>query len=182
MSETKIPPIDLVGQYNSMKQEIDNAVKGVLDSGHFVLGPNVSAFEEEFASYCDTKFSVGVASGTEAIFLTLKALGAGPGDEVITCSNSFVSTALSVSHTGAKPVFVDVVEKNFNMDPTKLEEKITDKTKAIMPIHLFGQCGPMDEINEVAQKHSLPVVEDACQAHGALHKNKKAGSLGTVAC
>jgi dTDP-4-amino-4,6-dideoxygalactose transaminase len=165
-----------------MKGEIDMAIAAVLESGKFVLGENVRLFEKEFASYCESKFGIGTASGTDALFLVLKALGVGKGDEVITCSNSFVATALAVVHTGARPVFVDVSPSNFNMEPSLLEGRISKRTKAIIPVHLFGQCSPMDEIMEIAEKHSLPVVEDACQAHGALYKSRRAGSLGTAAC
>jgi len=181
MSE-KIPLLGLAKQYESIKGEIGQAISQVLEGGIFIMGENTSAFEKEFSSYCSTSHCIGTASGTDAIFLTLKALGVGKGDEVITCSNSFIATALAITNTGATPIFADASQENFNILPKSLEEKISPKTKAIIPIHLFGQPSPMNEISEIASKHSIPVIEDACQAHGALYNSKKAGSLSDAAC
>jgi len=165
--------VDLKSQYLSIKKEIDSAVAQVLDSTHFILGENVSNFEKEFAHYCNAKFSVGVNTGTSALHLALLAKGIGRGDEVITVPNTFIATCASISYTGAVPRFADIDKDTCTMSPRALEKAITPKTKAIIPVHLFGQPANMKEILEIAEKHNLIVIEDACQAHGAQHHGKK---------
>lgn len=162
----------------AMKQ----AVLDVLESGWYILGDEVNAFEAEFARFCGTKYGVGVSSGTAALHLSLMGLGIGPCDEVITAANSFVASAFAVEFCGAKTVLADVVPETYNLDPSKLEEKITTRTKAIVPVHLYGQPADMDPIREIAERYDLYVVEDACQAHGAFYKQKRTGSLGHIAC
>jgi dTDP-4-amino-4,6-dideoxygalactose transaminase len=174
----KIPILDLTTQYKSIKKEIDAAVKSVIESQHFILGPEVEALESEVAAYCGTKYAVGVASGTDALILSLKALGIGPGDEVITTPFTFFATAESVSLVGAKPVFVDINPKTYCIDPELIEDAITKKTKAIIPVHLFGQCADMDRIMEIAKINNLKVIEDTAQAMGATYKGRQAGSMG----
>ena len=178
----KIPILDLQAQYKSIKAEIDVAIARVVDSQHFILGPEVEAFEKEVAAYCQTKYAVGVASGTDALILSLKALGIGPGDEVITTPFTFFATAESVSLVGAKPVFVDTDPKTYCINPELIEDKITRNTKAIMPVHLFGQCADMDRILEIAKLNNLKVIEDTAQAMGATYKGRQAGSMGDVGC
>jgi dTDP-4-amino-4,6-dideoxygalactose transaminase len=165
-----------------MLEEINGAIREVIDSGAFAGGPFVTRFEEDFATYCDCQYAVGVGSGTEALWLILLALGIGPGDEVITVPNSFIATAEAITYCGARPVFVDVDEFTYTMDPTGLEQAVTARTKAIIPVHLFGHPADMDPILEIARKHGLFVVEDACQAHGAEYKARKVGTLGDAAC
>ncbi|MDP8211900.1 MAG: DegT/DnrJ/EryC1/StrS family aminotransferase [Candidatus Zapsychrus exili] len=177
-----IPFIDFSEQYKMIKDEIDVGLKEVFESGAFILGPQEKAFEADFSAYCDSKYGIGVNSGTDALYLALGALGVQPGDEVILPSFTFIATALCISYTGAKPVFVEVEDTTYNIDPNKLEALITDKTKVIMPVHLYGQCANMDEIVQIAKKYNIAVVEDAAQAHGAIYKGKKIGSLGDVAC
>jgi len=177
----KIQLVDLQRQYKRYKKEIDGAVQRVLNSGRFILGEEVENFEREFADFCGAKYCVAVASGTDALFLSLKALGVGPGDEVITAPNSFIATALSVSMTGAKPVFVDIDPETFNIDPEKIEDKITSRTKAIIPVHLFGRPADMEPIKKIAQRHNLKILEDACQAHGARYNKKRVGTFGDLA-
>lgn len=174
----KIPILDLTAQYKSIKSEIDTAIARVVDSQHFILGPEVGAFESEVAAYCGTKYAIGVASGTDALILSLKALGIGPGDEVITTPFTFFATAESISLVGAKPVFVDIDPKTYCINPELIEDAITKKTKAIIPVHLFGQCADMDRILEVAKINNLKVIEDTAQAMGATYKGKQAGSMG----
>ncbi len=174
----KVPFVDLGAQYQTIKTEVDAAIASVIQNTAFILGPEVRKFEEEFAQFCDTKFAVGVDSGTSAIELIMRALEIGPGDEVIIPANTFIATALGVSFTGAKPVFVEPDEKTYNIDVTKIEAAITPRTKAIMPVHLYGQPADMDPILDIAKRHNLFVVEDACQAHGARYKGKRAGSMG----
>ncbi|MCX5667854.1 MAG: DegT/DnrJ/EryC1/StrS family aminotransferase [Candidatus Omnitrophica bacterium] len=176
----KIPILDLTAQYKSIKSEIDATIARVVDSQHFILGSEVEAFEKEVAVYCGTKYAVGVASGTDALILSLKALGIGPGDEVITTPFTFFATAESVSLVGAKPVFVDVDPKTYCINPELIEDKITKNTKAIMPVHLFGQCADMDRILEIAKINNLKVIEDTAQAMGATYKGKQAGSMGDI--
>lgn len=163
-------------------KEEKQAVISALDSGFLAQGPRVEEFEKDFASFVGTKYAVATSSGTTALYIALLALGIGPGDEVITSPFTFIASANSILYTGAKPVFVDIKEDDFNIDPLKIEEKITNKTKAIMPIHLYGQPADMEKILEIAQKHNLFIIEDACQAHGAKYKEKMAGSLGDVGC
>ncbi|MCL4562606.1 MAG: DegT/DnrJ/EryC1/StrS family aminotransferase [Chloroflexi bacterium] len=161
--------------------EEKQAVLEVLDSGILAQGPRVKAFEEAFASMCGVGYAVATTSGTTALHVALLAHGIGPGDEVITSPFTFIASANSVLYTGARPVFVDIDPKTFNIDPAKIEAAVTAKTRAIMPVHLFGLCSDMDAILEIAQKHHLLVIEDACQSHGAVYKGKKAGSFGTGA-
>lgn len=177
-----IPILDLKKQYESIKGEIDSAIKDVVDSGQFILGKRVEAFEADFATYCQSRYALGVNSGTSALHLALLAAGVGPGDEVITVSYTFVATAAAVCYTGAKPVFVDIDPRNCNIDPAKIEAAITPKTKAIMPVHLYGSCADMDPILDVARRHNLIVIEDAAQAHGAEYKGRRVGSFGELAC
>jgi len=178
----KVSFVDLKRQYEKIKNEIDNAIFKVINDGDFILGKELEAFEKEFASYCDSKFCVGVNSGTSALHLTLIALGITKEDEVILPANTFISAAFAVSYTGANPVFVDIDRESYNIDVTKIKEKITKKTKAIIPVHLYGQTADMNPILEIAKKYDLKVVEDCCQAHGALYNGKKAGSIGDVGC
>lgn len=178
----QIQLINLKRQYESIKEEVDKEVLDVLSAGQYIMGKNVKEFEREVSEYIGTKHSVSVGNGTDALIIALKALGIGKGDEVITTPFTFFATAESISFVGATPVFVDVDINTFNIDPAKIEEKITDKTKAIMPVHIFGQPCDMDAINEIAKKHKLKVIEDACQAIGSKYKGKKAGSLSDIAC
>lgn len=177
-----IPILDLTAQYNSIKKEIDSAIKKVVDSQHFILGPEVEMFEKEVAAYCGTKYAAGVASGTDALILSLRALGIGEGDEVITTPFTFFATAEAVSIVGAKPVFVDIDPKTYNINSELIEDKITKNTKAIIPVHLFGQCADMDRILEIAKVNNLKVIEDTAQAMGATYKGKQAGSMGDAGC
>jgi len=177
-----IPLVDLKAQHNSIKDDIDAAIRRVVQSGQFILGPEVKAFEDEVAAYCGTKYAVGVASGTDALHLALRASGIKPGDEVITTPFTFIATAESIAKCGAKPVFVDIDPKTCNIDPKQVELKITKKTKAILPVHLYGQPAAMDDILVIARKHNLKVVEDCAQAMGAEYKGKKVGSLGDAGC
>jgi dTDP-4-amino-4,6-dideoxygalactose transaminase len=175
-----IPFVDLKAQYKSLKPAIDAAIGNVLENAAFVLGPSVAAFEKAFATYTESKEAIGVNTGTSALHLALLALGVGPGDEVITVPNTFVATVAAIRYTGARATYVDVDPVSFNMDPSKLEAAITPKTKAIIPVHLYGQPADMDPILEIARRRGLKVVEDACQAHGARYKGRRVGSLGDV--
>jgi dTDP-4-amino-4,6-dideoxygalactose transaminase len=177
-----IPLIDLKAQYKSISEDLDRVTKEVLSSASYIMGKNVTEFEKEFAEYIGVKHAISVGNGTDALVIALKSLGIGPGDEVITTPFTFFATAETISAVGAIPVFVDVEKDTFNIDPAKIEEKITKKTKAIIPVHIFGQSAKMDEINEIAKKHNLKVIEDACQAIGAKYKDRKIGTLGDVAC
>lgn len=176
------PFIDLQAQYGNIKEEILKCINEILESSHYILGENVKAFEEEVKSYLGISEAIGVASGTDALHLALKALNIGKGDEVITTPFTFFATVEAILYVGAKPVFVDIEENTYNIDPEKIEEKITPHTKAIIPVHLFGAPADMLKINEIAQKYSLKVVEDAAQAFGARIGNKKIGSFGDVGC
>jgi dTDP-4-amino-4,6-dideoxygalactose transaminase len=178
----KVPFLDLKRQYNAIKKEMDEAVFSVLSNTQFILGPEVKSLEEKIASYCGTKFAIGVASGTDALLLSLRACGVKSGDEVITTAFSFFASAGVISRLGANPVFVDIDPETYNINPDQIEKKFTPKTKAIMPVHLFGQCANMDPIMEVARKHNLKVIEDAAQAIGAEYKGKKAGAIGDFGC
>ncbi|MEA3493999.1 MAG: DegT/DnrJ/EryC1/StrS family aminotransferase [Candidatus Margulisiibacteriota bacterium] len=178
----KIPFVDLRAQYRLIKEELDSAIKRVIDNTSFIMGEEVRSFENEFAKYCEAKYAIGVSSGTDALHLALLACGVGAGDEVITVPNTFIATTEAISHCGAKPVFVDIDPKTFNIDVSNIEEKITDKTKAILPVHLYGQPADMDPIMEIARKHGLKVIEDAAQAHGAGYKGKRVGNLGDACC
>jgi dTDP-4-amino-4,6-dideoxygalactose transaminase len=177
-----IPFLDLKAQYYSIKPEIDAAVLGVLESSQFVLGQEVEAFENDFAVYCQAKHAIGVNSGTSALHLALLAAGIGPGDEVITVTFTFVATAAAIVYAGARPVFVDVEPRSFTMDAEKIEAAITPRTKAILPVHLYGQPADMDPILDIARRHDLVVIEDAAQAHGAEYKGKRVGSIGDIGC
>jgi len=178
----KVDVFTLKKQYEGIKEEIKGAIERVMASGGFILGQDVGLFEQEFADYCEVKYGVGVNSGTDALFLTCLACGIGKGDEVITMPYTYIATALAISMTGAKPVFVDIDEKTYNIDVSKIEPSITKKTKAILPVHLYGHPADMDPIMQIARKHNLKIIEDACQAHGALYKNKKVGSFGDASC
>lgn len=177
----KVPFVDLRAQYQSLAAGVQQAISAVLERGDFVLGREVSQFEEEFAAYCEAEYAVGVDSGTSALELALRAFDIGPGDEVITAANTFIATAFAVSYTGATPVFVDVDPQTYTIDVSLLESAITDRTRAIIPVHLYGHPADMDPIMEIAAKHGLVVIEDACQAHGARYKGKRVGSLGHAA-
>lgn len=179
--QSTINLIDLKIQYRQIKKDVNKALKNVLSSADFILGVEVKNFEKEFAIFNEVKYAVGVGSGLAALELGMRALGIGPGDEVITPANSFIASSSAISFTGATPVLVDCREEDFNIDPSKIEKKITNKTKAIMPVHLYGQPTEMDEIIRIAKKYHLLIVEDACQAHGARYKNKRVGSIGDVA-
>lgn len=174
---TPVPFLDLQAQYRPLKPQITAAIEGVLDSSAYVLGPSVEAFEREFATYCGAAHCIAVNSGTSALALLMQAHGIGPGDEVITVANTFFATAEAISEIGAVPVLVDCEEDTALMDPLLLEGAITDETKAIIPVHLYGQCCDMNAILEIARRHKLLVFEDACQAHGATYKGKRAGDL-----
>ena len=177
-----IPLLDLVAQYHGIKEEIDEAVQGVLESGHFILGPNVSALENEMADYLGVKHAIGVASGTDALVIALRAAGVGTDDEVIMPSFSFFATAGTVMTLGARPVFVDIRPDTYLIDTKAVEQVITSKTKAIIPVHLYGQAADMDEIMAIAQKHNLKVIEDNAQAIGAVYKDKKTAAIGDIGC
>jgi len=181
-SFVKVPYLDLKAQYRSIKSEIDGAVARVLDSCQFVLGPEVAGFEQEFAAYCGTSDCVALNSGTSALHLALLAADIGPGDEVITVPFTFVASVAAVVYTGARPVLVDIDRRSFTMDPAAIEGAITPRTKAILPVHLYGQPADMDPILAIAKKHRLVVIEDAAQAHGAKYKGRPVGSLGDMAC
>ena len=177
-----VPLIDLVEQYQTIREEVQEAVQRVFERQTFVLGDEVEQFESEIASYCDSRFAIGCASGTDALLLSLMALGVGPGDEVITSPYSFFATASCITRAGARPVFVDIKPNTYNLDPNAVEAAITSRTKAILPVHLYGQCAEMDPLWRLAVKHHLPIVEDAAQAIGAGYRGRKAGVLGTMGC
>lgn len=174
--------IDLKRQYKTIKEEADKKVLEILSSAQYIMGENVKEFEKEISEYLGVKHSISVGNGTDALIIALKALGIGEGDEVITTPYTFFATAESISIVGATPVFVDVDIDTYNIDPEKIEEKITDKTKAIMPVHIFGQPCDMDSINKIAKKDNLKVIEDACQAIGAEYKGKMIGGISDIAC
>lgn len=178
----RVPFLDLKAQYESIRNEIAVALQQVLDNTAFAGGPFVEKFEKDFASFCKCEFAMGVGSGTTALWLALSGLGIGQGDEVITTPNTFIATAEAISFCGAKPAFVDVEEQTYNMNLDLLEDAITPKTKAIIPVHLYGQMVDMDRIMQIARAHGLFVVEDACQAHGAEYNGQRAGSIGDAGC
>jgi dTDP-4-amino-4,6-dideoxygalactose transaminase len=182
MADPVIPLVDLNAQYRSIKAEIDAAVGAVLENGRFILGPEVEAFEREFSAYCGSAHAVGVNSGTSALHLALLAAGVGEGDEVITAAFTFVATVAAIEYTGARAVLVDVDPSTLTIDPRRIESAITDKTKAIIPVHLYGHPADMDPIMDIARAHSLLVVEDAAQAHGAEYKHRRVGSIGDLGC
>lgn len=177
-----IPFVDLKAQYASIKTEVNAAIQGVLDSCQFTLGSEVAAFEEEFAAYSQSKLGIAVNTGTSALHLSLLAANIGRGDEVITVPFTFVATVSAIDYTGAKAVLVDIDPHTYTMDPAKIEAAITPRTKAIIPVHLYGQPADMDPILAIAKRHNLVVIEDACQAHGAEYKGRRAGSMGDMGC
>jgi dTDP-4-amino-4,6-dideoxygalactose transaminase len=177
-----VPFLDLKAQYELIKDEIATTIQEVLNSFAFAGGPFVEKFEKEFAAFCQCEYAVGVGSGTEALWVALLSLGVGPGDEVITVPNTFIATAEAISFCGAKPVFVDVDDRTYTMNPERIKIAITPQTKAIIPVHIFGQMADMDPIIEVARRNDLFVIEDACQAHGAEYKGRRAGSIADASC
>ena len=177
-----IPFNDLKKNYMSIKSEIDKSIQNVIDNGNFILGPEVESFESNFSSYLNVKYCAGVSSGTSAIELALKALNIGHGDEVITTAHTWVSTAEAISNVNAKPVFVDIDESSFNINPSLIEEKVTKKTKAILPVHLYGNPADMKKILKIAKKYNLRVIEDSAQAHGSMINKNFCGSFGDIAC
>jgi len=178
----KVPFLDLKAHHEPIRQELEAAIGEVIDASAFSGGPFSAKFEKEFAAYCGAAHAIGVGSGTDALWFPLLALGVGPRDEVITIPSTFAATVEAICYCGARPVFVDIDETTYNMDVTLLERAITPRTKAIIPVHLFGQCSDMDPILEIAARHGIPVLEDACQAHGATYKGRKAGTMGVAGC
>lgn len=178
----KVDFIDFKPQYQLIKNEVDAGLKNVFEKGNFILGQEARDFENQFARYCGVPYGVGVNSGTDALYLSVAAMDIDEGDEVILPAFTFIATALCISYTGAKPVFVDIEEATYNIDPKSLEKAITKKTKAIIPVHLYGQPANMNEIQAIAKKHNLKIVEDAAQAHGSTYQGKRVGSLGDAAC
>lgn len=177
-----VPLLDLVAQYEEIKPEMDAALQRVVSSGYFILGPEVKAVEEEVAAYLGVDYGIGVASGTDALLLGLRALNIGPGDEVILPAYSFFATVGVILHVGATPVFVDVDAKDYCIDVAQTRAAVTEKTKAIIPVHLYGQAADMDAINEIAKEHNLSVIEDNAQAFGAEYKGRKTGAMGDIGC
>lgn len=177
-----IPLVDLQRQYQQHKQEFDKAIAAVLERSSFILGEEVKRFEKSFAEFCETKYCIGLNSGSDALFLSLKALGVKPGDEVITTPYTYIATLFSIQRTGATIKLVDIDPGNYQIDPAQIRKAITTKTKAILPVHLYGHPADMQQIQEIADKHSLAVVEDACQSHGARAYGKRVGSTGTAGC
>ena len=177
-----IPLVDLKAQYRTLKPEIDAAIERVLETGQFALGPSVESFEDDFAAYCGTSHAVAVNSGTSALHVALLAAGVGGGDEVITVPFTFVATVAAIEYAGATPVFVDVEPQYFTMDPSALERAITRRTRAVVPVHLFGQPAAMECIMDIARRHNLTVIEDACQAHGAELNGRRVGAIGDIGC
>ena len=178
----QVPFLDLKAHHQAIRSEIDSAIRDVIDAGAFAGGPFVERFEKEFADFCGASHSVGVGSGTDALWFVLLGLGIGPGDEVITVPMTFMATTEAISFCGATPVLVDIDPRTYTMDPARLERAITPRTKAVIPVHLYGQMADMDPILEIAKRHRLHVIEDAAQAHGAEYKGKKAGSMGVAGC
>ncbi len=179
---TIIPLVDLRAQFETIRREVNEAIAAVIESSAFIGGPHVPQFEKAFAQFCSVRHAAGVGSGTSALKLALEGLGVGPGDEVITVPNSFIATAEAISACGAAPVFADIDPETDTMDPDNLKKALTTRTKAVVPVHLYGQTADMDPVLEFAKEHGLKVVEDACQAHGALYKGRPAGSLGDAGC
>jgi dTDP-4-amino-4,6-dideoxygalactose transaminase len=178
----KVPLLDLKIQNDALRPEIDEAIKKVLDSNGFILGAEVQGLEKELADYCNTKYAIGCASGTDALLLALMAFDVGAGDEVVTTPYSFFATASSVTRLGAKPIFVDIDPQNYNLDVSQVASKITERTKAIQPVHLYGQCAAMDELREISEIYDVPLVEDAAQAIGSEFADKRAGEMGAIGC
>ena len=177
-----VPMVDLKAQYARIKADVDAAVVGVIESAHFIKGEDCAAFEREFAAHCGASHAVGMANGTDALVVALRAYGVGPGDEVLTVANTFIATGEAIFLNGARPVFVDVDPVTFTMDPSQVEKAITPRTKVILPVHLYGHPADMGPINAVAARHGIPVLEDAAQAHGAENEGRRAGTLGHAAC
>jgi len=177
----KVPFATFLPMHNEIRKDLDNAYNQVLDRSYFIQGEECTKFEEEFATYCGAKYCIGVATGLDALWLVLKAMGIGKGDEVIVPSNTYIATALAVSFVGAKPVFVEPTIETYNIDVTKIEEKINENTKAIIAVHLQGRAADMDAVNAIAKKYNLKVIEDAAQAHGTRYKGRKVGTLGDAA-
>lgn len=177
-----IPMLDLVSQYRPLRYEIEDAIRSIFESGHFILGINVENIEREIADYHNVRYTVGLASGTDALHLSLKAMGIKKDDEVITTPFTFIATAEAITYVGARPVFVDINRHTFNIEPSKIASKITQRTKAIIPVHLFGQPADMKPIMEIARRHRLKVIEDCAQAFGARYRNARAGSIGDTGC
>ena len=175
-----VPLVDMKGQYNLIKEEINAAALRVIESGMYIGGKEVEKFEEELARHCNAKYAVGVSSGTDALYLALRVFDIGPGDEVISVPFTFMATTETICLAGAKPVFVDIDPRTFNIDTAKIEKAITKRTKAIMPVHLYGQAADMDPIMKLAKKYKLVVIEDAAQAIGAEYKGKQVGSIGDI--
>ncbi len=182
MNDAPIPMLDLKAQYAQVKDEVEAALARVIASQHFINGPDVEAMEVEVANYCQARHCIGVSSGSDALLVALMALEVGQGDEVITTPYTFFATAGAIARLGAKPVFVDIDPATFNIDPKGIAAVVSPRTRAIIPVHLFGQCADMDPILAVANKHGLPIIEDAAQAIGAEYKGRRAGSIGTVGC
>lgn len=182
MPNITVPYLDLRAQYRSIKPEIDAAIARVVESCQFVLGPEVTAFEKDFAAYCESTEAIALNSGTSALHLALLAAGIGPGDEVITVPFTFAASVAAILYTGARPVLVDIDPRTFTIDPSGIEAAVTPRTKAILPVHLYGQTADMDPIMDIARQRHLVVIEDAAQAHGATYKGKRAGSIGDMAC
>ena len=178
----RIPLVDLKNQYQNIKEEVLSEISEALDSMQLFLGKNVQALESEFAGFCGTEFAIGVSSGTDALHIALRACGIGPGDEVITVSHTFIATVEAIILTGAKPVLVDINPETYNMDTSQLKKAITSKTKAIIPVFMYGHPADMDPIIGIARAHGLKIIEDACQAHGAEYKGRRSGSIGDVGC
>ena len=178
----RVPLLDLKAQYETIRDEVRAAVDRVFDSQQFILGSEVESFERDVASYCGTRHAIGCASGSDALLLALMALGVQPGDEVITTSFSFFATGGMIARLGARPVYVDIRRADFNLDPELIERAITPRTRALLPVHLFGQCAEMDTILDVARRHEIPVIEDAAQAIGADYRGRRAGTMGLVGC
>ena len=178
----KIPFVDLKIQYANIKEEVLDEISQALDGMQLFLGKNVQTLEAEYAAYCNTEFAIGVSSGTDALHIALRACGVGPGDEVITVSHTFIATVEAIILAGAKPVLIDIDPETYNMDPRQLEAAITPQTKAVIPVHIYGQPADMDPIVDIARAHNLKIVEDACQAHGAEYKGRRTGSIGDAGC
>jgi dTDP-4-amino-4,6-dideoxygalactose transaminase len=178
----KIPFVDLKRQYKEIGRRVEPAIERVLRSARYISGPQVARFEKEFAAYCGTKFAIGVSSGSDALLLALKMLGIGKDDEVITTPFTFVSTVDTILRCGARPVFADIRPDTLNIDPEQIRSKITSKTKAVIPVHMYGSICDMSAIRSAARQHGLKIIEDACQAHGAEYRGKRSGSLGTAGC
>ena len=176
-----VPFLDLNAQHAPIRDELDAALDRVVSASNFVLGEDVDRFEEEFAEFCGVDYCVGLASGTDALALILDTLGIGPGDEVITVANTFIATALGITRAGATPVLCDIDPASRNIDPAQVEAAITDRTRAILPVHLYGYPADMDELAAIAKRHDLYLVEDACQAHGSEYRGRKAGALSDAA-